>query len=65
MDNNDIIKAAINQVVKNGYTRLEMWGDIIDVTLSDDYCIITYQDGDGEAIPTFSLIYSHDFAKAF
>ena len=62
---NDIMKAVINQAVKNGYKRLEMWGDIIEVVLSDDYCMITYQDGDGETIPTFALIYSHDFAKAF
>lgn len=68
--NEQILEKAIEKALKNGWNELEMWSDSIEVSVDKTKrnrkrIWITYEEGDGECINLFDLIFSHEFAKAF
>lgn len=70
MTNEEILIAIIKQAEKNGWEReiIGNWGKIAtlrDIQFPDGYCWVSFDEGNGRRFNIFSLIFNHDFAKAF
>lgn len=68
MTNEEILKAAIEKAIKNGWNSvLEHWGAVksIELSTANGMGWVWYEAGDGEQFNLFAVVFSHDFAKAF
>ena len=70
MTEQQILQKSIENAVKNGWDELELWSKTFTVSVDDTSSNrkrvwIEYEEGDGEGMMLFDIIFSHQFAKAF
>ena len=68
MTNEQILKKAIEKVIKNGWNEHEDWGKIVNIEIPCSSCYnfwLEYEDGSKKNFITIAFLLSHSFAKVF